>query len=385
MRMTRDQIEIGAAELSRLLEADEPVQVLDVRAPERLANGVVSPVPPDRYFNIRGSRLLAIGDPADVGLHPDRDTVVVCGHGNDSIRVAAWLNAAGLEARSLRGGIVDWMRLSVPRRLPAPPGFDEFVQFDRPGKAALGYLLVSGESAIAVDVSLYYQPWLDAAANAGANITAVADTHVHADYVSGGPHLALSLDVPWYLHPADMVYPYDGTPGVLPFTRIEEGGEIRVGKGRVGVLHTPGHTEGSVTLVAGDQAAMTGDFLFVDSVGRPDLTGRTEEWSELLWASAHRALTEWDGGQIVLPAHYALEEERNPDRTVAAEFGKLRESNDALRLAARHEEFVAWVVAHEAPAPDTYRKIKGINVGLISASPAETDVLEAGRNECAIA
>lgn len=384
MRVNRDRIEIGAAELSRRLEAGEPLRVLDVRAPERLANGVVSPVSPERYINIRGSRLLAIGDPAGVGLRPDDEIVVVCGKGNDSLRVAAWLTARGFDAKSLRGGIAGWMRLSVPRPLPAPPGFDELVQFDRPGKAALGYLLVSGGSAIAVDVSLYYQPWLDAAASAGAKITAVADTHVHADYISGGPRLARSLDVPWYLHPADMVYPYDGTPGVLPFTPIREGDEIRVGDGRVGVVHTPGHTEGSVTLVAGDRAAMTGDFLFVHSVGRPDLTGRTEEWSELLWASAHRVLTEWAGSRFVLPAHYAVESERNPDRTVAAELGRLRESNEAFRLAARHDEFVAWVISHEAPAPDAYRRIKAINVGLVTADPAEADVLEAGRNECAI-
>lgn len=138
-------------------------------------------------------------------------------------------------------------------------------------------------------------------------------------------------------------------------------------------------------MLAGDRAAMTGDFLFVESVGRPDLAGRTEEWSELLWASAHRALTQWPGSWNVLPAHYALEKEQNPDRTVAAELGELRESNEALRLAADHERFVSWVIEHEAPAPDAYPRIKAINVGLITVSPAEADVLEVGRNECAIA
>jgi len=384
MRLTRDQLEVVPDELARRLEKGDPIQVLDVRAPARLANGTVSPVPPDRYINIRGSELVALGDPAEAGLRQDSDIVVVCGHGSDSVRVAAWLTVAGYEAKSLRGGISGWMHLSIPRPFPAPPGFDRLIQFDRPGKAALGYLLVSGEDAIAVDVSLYFQPWLDEAARAGAKITAVADTHVHADYISGGPDLARSLNVPWYLHPADMVYPYDGTPGVLPFTSIREGDEIRVGDGRVEVLHTPGHTEGSVTFLAGDRAAMTGDFLFVESVGRPDLTGRTEEWSELLWASTHGALTEWDGSWFVLPAHYAREEERNPDRTVAAELGELRESNQALRLAADHEEFVAWVIAHEAPAPETYPKIKATNVGLVTVSQAEANILEAGRNECAI-
>jgi glyoxylase-like metal-dependent hydrolase (beta-lactamase superfamily II) len=384
MRLTRDQLEVGPEELARRLEAGEPVQVLDVRAPARLVNGTVSPVPPDRYINIRGSELVGFGDPAEAGLDQDTDVVVVCGHGNDSLRVAAWLTVAGYEAKSLRGGINEWMHLSLPRPLLAPPGFDHLIQFDRLGKAALGYLLISGDEAIAVDVSLYYQTWLDEAARAGARITAVADTHVHADYISGGPNLARSLGVPWYLHPADMVYPYDGTPGVIPFTSVGEGDEIQVGEGRLGVLHTPGHTEGSVTLLAGDRAAITGDFLFVESVGRPDLAGRTEEWSEQLWASTHRALTQWPGSWTVLPAHYSVERERNPDRTIAAEMGELRETNEALKLAADRERFVSWVIEHEAPAPETYPKIKAINVGLITPNPSEADLLEVGRNECAI-
>jgi glyoxylase-like metal-dependent hydrolase (beta-lactamase superfamily II) len=181
-----------------------------------------------------------------------------------------------------------------------------------------------------------------------------------------------------------MVYPYDGTPGVIPFTSVGEGDEIQVGEGRLGVLHTPGHTEGSVTLLAGDRAAMTGDFLFVESVGRPDLAGRTEEWSEHLWASTQRALTQWPGSWTVLPAHYSVERERNPDRTIAAEMGELRETNEALKLAADRERFVSWVIEHEAPAPDTYPKIKAINVGLITPNPSEADLLEVGRNECAI-
>ncbi|MCL7963425.1 MAG: MBL fold metallo-hydrolase [marine benthic group bacterium] len=385
MRLTRDQLEIAPAELARRLEEGDPLQVLDVRAPERLAAGVVSPVPPDRFINVRGSELVSMSEPAEVGLAPDEEVVVVCGRGNDSLRVAAWLTVAGYEARSLAGGITAWMHLSVPRYLPPPPGFDSLVQFDRPGKGALGYLLVSGDEALAVDVSLYPGPWLEEAERAGARITAVADTHVHADYISGGPDLAASLEVPWYLHPADMVYPYDGTPGILPFTALEDGQDLAVGAGTVRVIHTPGHTEGSMTFVAGPGAALTGDFLFVESVGRPDLAGRAEEWSRDLWASTHAALTEWDERWLVLPAHYAGESERCADRTVGRELGRLRESNAALRMAADREKFLYWVNTHTAPAPEAYPRIKAINVGLVEVGRAEADLLEAGKNECAIA
>ncbi|MEJ2481760.1 MAG: MBL fold metallo-hydrolase [Gemmatimonadota bacterium] len=384
MRLTRDQLEIAPDDLALRLEDGDPIQVLDVRAPDGLGVGVVSPVPPDRFINVRGSELVAMSDPAEVGLRIDQEVVVVCGRGNDSLRVAAWLTVAGYEARSLAGGIAAWMHLSLARYLPEPEGFERLIQFDRPGKGALGYLLVSGNEALAVDVSLYPGPWLREAERAGARITAVADTHVHADYISGGPDLAASLGVPWYLHPKDMVYPYDGTAGVLPFTPIEEGQDLAVGAGRVRVVHTPGHTEGSVTLVAGGEAALTGDFLFVESVGRPDLAGRAEEWSRELWSSTHAALTEWDERWLILPAHYSGESERCPDRSVGRELGRLRESNAALGLAADREEFLSWVNAHTAPAPEAYPRIKAVNVGLIEVGQAEADLLEAGRSECAI-
>jgi len=376
-------LEIAPAELAGKLERGEPIQLLDVRAPERVERGVVGPVPDGRFFNVRGSELLAGDDPESHGLDPALEVAVVCGHGNDSQRIAAWLAAKGFEAHSLAGGLNAWMRISVPRPLAPPEGFDRLVQFDRVGKGALGYLLVSGDEAAAIDVSRWTDAWERAAEEAGARITAVFDTHVHADYISGGPELANRLAVRWHLHPADMVWPYDGTPGRLAHAPLGEGLEVRVGRGTVRALHTPGHTEGSVTLVAGDGAAFTGDFLFVDSLGRPDLAGRTEAWSEDLWRSAERARGEWSADWVVLPAHYT-ERERNRDRSVARLLARLREENEALRRAADRDAFLAWVRESERPAPDSYRLIKAINVGLVEAAPDEADLLEAGRHECAL-
>ncbi|MFO7588292.1 MAG: MBL fold metallo-hydrolase [Gemmatimonadota bacterium] len=384
METRRTILEIAPAELARKLEGGDPVQLLDVRAPERVERGVVGPVPDERFFNVRGSRLLARDDPESEGLRPDREVAVVCGHGDDSFRIAAWLASKGYEARSLSGGVTAWMSLSVPRELSPPPGFDRLVQLDRVGKGALGFLLVSDGEAAAVDVSRWRDAWTRAAEEAGARITAVFDTHVHADYISGGPGLAERAAAPWYLHPADMVLPYDGTPGRLPFEPLEEGTEVRVGRGRIRALHTPGHTEGSVSLVAGDGAALTGDFLFIDSLGRPDLAGRMDEWSEQLWRSAESARTEWDPGWIVLPCHYASDAERNLDRSVGRPLEALRRDNEALRLAADREAFLAWVRGRERPAPEAYRLLKAINVGLAEAGPDEADLLETGRHECAL-
>jgi glyoxylase-like metal-dependent hydrolase (beta-lactamase superfamily II) len=211
----------------------------------------------------------------------------------------------------------------------------------------------------------------------------VADTHIHADYVSGAVSLAQRFGVPYYLHPADAVYPYDGTPGAIDFTEIGEGSAIDLAGTRIDVMHTPGHTEGSVTFLIENRVALTGDFLFVESIGRPDLGGKEEEWAGQLWESMARAIRSWSDGVAVYPAHYASEGERRMGRAVGIPFGNLLRENHILRIQDP-EVFLHHILSEKAPFPEAYRKIKAINVGLAPVADTEIDELEIGRNECAL-
>ena len=380
--------EIAAFDLAMRLESGETIRVLDVRAPERLAAGRVDPVPADRFHNVRGSQFVQLADPASaIGLDPADPVVVVCGHGNDSRVIAALLGQRGYEAWSLRGGVTAWMRMVIPRELDPPAGFDRLVQFDRIGKGALGYLLLAGGEALAIDPPRDWAPWAEAAAASGARVVGIADTHVHADYISGAPAMSRELGAPYYLHPADNVWPYDETPGRLEFEALADGTEISVGGRSVVAWHTPGHTEGSTTLLAGDPrdaaAALTGDFLFVDSIGRPDLAGRMDAWVGDLWRSLERARGQWGPGVRLLPAHYSGEGERNADRTVDREFGEARAGNSTLQIA-EEGVFRTWIESRVTTPPEAYPHIKAINVGLAEVTPQQADVLEAGKNECAV-
>jgi glyoxylase-like metal-dependent hydrolase (beta-lactamase superfamily II) len=375
--------EITPAELARALDEGEPVQVVDVRAPSRVTAGRIHQVPAARFHNIVGSQLITRTTLDAIGIDPRLPVAVVCGRGNDSRPLADHLARLGASARSLRGGMAAWMMHVVARDLAPPRSLDRFVQFDRLGKGALGYLIVSGGEALVVDPPRDSSEYVEAARQAGARIVAVADTHVHADYISGAPGLARRLGIPYYLHPADAVYPYDGTPGRLEFTPVEHGSEITVGRARIGVEHTPGHTEGSLTYVVDRAAMLTGDFVFVESVGRPDLAGRAEAWTKQLWASVESAKRGWPGEATICPAHYASDRERRADRTVAGRFGDLLAANPALRFTDE-AGFAAWVLGHEASFPDVYRQIKAVNVGLLDVGEASADELEVGRNECAL-
>ncbi|MGB3563792.1 MAG: MBL fold metallo-hydrolase [Thermoanaerobaculia bacterium] len=383
MKLFSSASEIGPVELAQGLESGEEIQILDVRAPFRLETGRIELAPDSHFYNITGSQMLEVRDLEQTPLDPQLPVAVVCGKGADSKKVALHLEKLGMAAQSLAGGMTAWMQMSIPRELETPPALDRFVQLDRVGKGSLGYLLISDGEALVVDPPRDYHVYLDLTREADASIVGVADTHVHADYISGGPRLSKELQVPYHLHPADAVYPYDGTPGQIDFEPLADGGELRVGRCTISIRHTPGHTEGSVSYLVDDQAALTGDFLFIESIGRPDLAGKTGEWTGQLWESLEAARRDWPRDAWICPAHYGSESERQPNRSVGERLGELPSRNRAFTITDRGK-FVDFVEGKKAAFPDAYRKIKAVNVGLLELSAAEADELEIGKNECAL-
>src|SRR4029079_19459795 len=134
--------------------------------------------------------------------------------------------------------------------------------------------------------------------------THVLDTHVHADHRSGGPMLAERVGAAYCLHRAADVRP--------PCVSLDDGEEIALGNARTRVLHTPGHTPESISLVVSDLRrgpapwfVCTGDTLFVGAVGRPDLPGQVEANAGELHASLHQKLLALPDPVEVYPAHFA--------------------------------------------------------------------------------
>ena len=146
-----------------------------------------------------------------------------------------------------------------------------------------------------------YPRILNTVAEEGWQVKCILLTHAHYDHTMGVPELRRQLPgVPVYVHPGDAEMP-------KPFFRIEEMGEltfyedgshVSVGDVDFEVLHTPGHTAGSVVLRAGD-TLFTGDTLFKGSMGRTDLPGGShEDMSRSL-----RRLGALEGDLKVLPGH----------------------------------------------------------------------------------
>jgi hydroxyacylglutathione hydrolase len=173
----------------------------------------------------------------------------------------------------------------------------------------------------------------------GLRLTHVIDTHVHADHRSGARRLAELTGARYCLHrSADVAF---------PFEPLDDGQEIELGNTRVRVLHTPGHTPESVSLLVTDLRrgpepwfVLTGDTLFSGAVGRPDLPGDARGNAALLHASLSSKLLGLPGELEVYPAHYSgsacgVGMSGKPSTTVAFE----KRWNPLLSLP--RDEFVA--------------------------------------------
>ncbi|MGH7606888.1 MAG: MBL fold metallo-hydrolase, partial [Gemmatimonadales bacterium] len=329
------------------------------------------------------SRIFALPSLEELRLDPAQPVAVICGHGNSSKQTTALLREHGYDAYSVAGGMAAWETVYVARRLSPTPSLTHVVQLDRVGKGALSYVLVSEGDAVVVDPGRHVARYEALLAELNVTAAAVVDTHLHADYLSGAREAAERWAVPYFLHADDAISPYDGTPGRIAYQPLADGDTIAFGRATLRAVHVPGHTLGSVALMADDGLVCTGDFIFVQSLGRPDLAGRTASWAKLLWQSLERARRAWPGDFMVLPAHYGGEVERRADRTVAARFDVICATNAAVAIQDERA-FLEWISAHETPPPDAYRAIKEANLGLAELTESEAAVLESGPNQCAV-
>lgn len=375
--------QIPADELALRLDRGEPVQVLDVRAPDRVAAARVTFGQGLDFRAMPNSTLFALPSLDPLGFDPARPVAVICGHGNSSKHTTAFLRERGYEAFSVTGGMAAWETVYVARRLSPTPSLEHVVQLDRVGKGALSYVLVSDGDAVVVDPGRHLDRYDALLAELGATPAAVVDSHMHADYLSGARGAAARWQVPYFVHADDAVSPYDGTPGRLTYQPLTGGDTIAFGRATLRAVHVPGHTLGSCALLADDGLVFTGDFLFVQSVGRPDLGGQAAAWAKLLWHSLERVRHAWPGDLLVLPAHYASEGERRADRAVAARFDVIAATNPAA-VIQDEGAFLQWVAQHQTTPPAAYRTIKVANLGLVEVSDADAEVLESGPNQCAV-
>ncbi len=231
------------------------------------------------------------------------------------------------------------------------------------------------KEAVVVDPGRRIEPYLEMAEREGVKITAVAETHIHADYVSGARELADRVGAKLYVSdagPDDWKYEYVGD---YAHQLLTDGDTFKIGNIEFKTLHTPGHTPESISFLLTDRGGgastpmgiFTGDFIFVGSIGRPDLleeaagmTDTAEPGARELFKSMKR-FRELPDHLQVWPAHGAGSACGKglgaiPSSTVGYE--KLY--NPALQYEDE-EEFVKYILADQPEAPKYFAVMKRVN------------------------
>jgi glyoxylase-like metal-dependent hydrolase (beta-lactamase superfamily II) len=365
--MTADRISVR--ELQGLLAAGQPVTVLDVRSPSDVDWEIPGSIHVDAYDDLQSGRL---GPLAVLDLPPG-PVVTVCGVGRTAAIATRLLRVNGVEALTLDGGMRSWS-LAWNTAQTTISGC-QVVQVRRTGKGCLSYIVESQSKAIVIDPSVDPEVYVRLLSERGWRLVAVADTHIHADHLSRSRQLA-------HLEGATLVLPTQDR-AQYPFRPVADGDRIVFGSTALVAMRTPGHTAESTTYLLFNTAAFTGDTLFLNSVGRPDLESGTRQErasrARLLHMSVSRLLQLPEATQV-FPGHVS---EAIPfdGRMLGTTVGTIR---DTVALARLEEAaFVQAVLARIPPNPPNHSRIVEFNErGELPGDPSE---LEAGANRCAIA
>jgi glyoxylase-like metal-dependent hydrolase (beta-lactamase superfamily II)/rhodanese-related sulfurtransferase len=365
-------------------DGGEAILLLDVRNDEEVKAWKIEALRPIETVYVPYFDFIEDEAGSVAKVPPGRDIVVLCAQGGSSEMVAGMLIDAGATARNVRGGMVAYGEYLEPAAVPleaAEASRFAIWQVNRRGKGCLSYVVASNGEAVVVD-PMKNIDWFEAfAAQHGWRITRVLDTHIHADHVSGGPALAAKLGVPYSVSAGE------GFELRQPVTPLDDGQVLLVGGPagvtiEVQVMRTPGHTPGSTSYLVGGRYCLTGDTVFVSSVGRPDLGGHVEEWGQMLFTTLTERLAPLPDEVLVLPAHYAGVQEIGAHGIVSGRLGTLRRTVPELQFRSAGE-FVASVRAAVKDPPASYAEIIKVNLGVSSAPIDKITEWELGKNECA--
>ena len=245
-----------------------------------------------------------------------------------------------------------------------------FRQFVDDDLGCASYLIgdPTGGEAVVVDPAYAIEQYLEAAADEGARIVGVLETHTHADHVSGHGRFALEHDVPVSINPlAEPEY---------PFQPVDDGDVLHIGGVSVRVIHTPGHRPEHCAFVVDERLVLTGDSLFVGDAARPDLAIDAREGAEGLFGSLHR-LTQLPDSYEVYPGHVAgslCGASMSPahSSTIGAE----KRTNTALAYGDA-QAFINQSASLSTPRPPTTALVVALNKGPFIGAPAAFQRLDA--------
>ena len=241
-----------------------------------------------------------------------------------------------------------------------------FKQFYLNCLAHASYLIGSDGEAAVVDPQRDVDQYIEEAAAENLKIKYILETHLHADFVSGHRELAARTG-------AQIIFG-EKAKATIPHQAVTDGDELVIGKVKLRILETPGHTPEGISVLVIDsevsdqpQKVLTGDTLFIGDVGRPDLAGAKgytkEMMAAMMYDSLHEKLLRLDDATEVYPAHGAGSMcGKNLSTETSSTIGEQRKFNYALQPMTK-DEFVRVMTADLPEAPAYFSKDAEINRG----------------------
>ncbi|MGH2647281.1 MAG: MBL fold metallo-hydrolase [Ginsengibacter sp.] len=369
--MKSKELSVNTDQLRSWLENNENVVVLDVRPKEQREEWKI---PCSIYVDAYQG--LNVHDPSvlDEVTIPENSTVVtVCAAGRTSNIAANVLRKKGIDAYSLEGGMKAWSMAWNKAEIKLPNDID-LIQVRRTGKGCLSYVIASKGLALVIDPSLDVEDYESILKERRLQLKYVLETHIHADHLSRARLLAEKTNAELFLPEKSKVH--------FSFTTLKDGDCLTLADINLQVLYTPGHTLDSSSFLINDTALLTGDTLFINSVGRPDLkadTDTTKEKARLLYHSLQKILSLKDD-ILVLPAHTSQPVEFD-NNMIRASLGDIKKSVSILQLD--EESFITDLIQRIPPTPPNYLIIakKNLEGDFKDINPID---LEAGANRCAV-
>ncbi len=245
-------------------------------------------------------------------------------------------------------------------------------QFFIEGLGCASYLIGDERTntAAVIDPDRSVQKYLDAATGRGLKITHILETHLHADHVSGNTELVARLARDETARTDATIFLPEGADAKFPHVDLREGETLTLGNLQFQILHTPGHTPESMTLLISDATrgeepalALTGDTLFVGDVGRPDLVGAdaARKLAGAMYHSLHKKIFPLADGLIVYPGHGAGSLcGRAMGAMRVSTIGYERHTNPALAPRTR-DEFIEFNTTNLPEQPANNKRIKAMN------------------------
>lgn len=367
-----------AEQLTKKIINKEPLFLLDVRNESDVQDWKIEGKAVE-YLNVPYFELLDGVEDMVENIPDDLDVLVVCAKEGSSIMVAEMLSEAGRTVHYLQGGMKAWSEHLEPVKIGDLTGGGELYQFVRMGKGCLSYMIMSNGEAAIIDAARMTEVYTQFAKKHQVTVTHVFDTHLHADHISGGKKLSEQTGAIYWLPPKD------AEEVTFDYKHLEEGQRVTIGATEIEIhaLYSPGHTIGSTSFIVDGRYLLSGDILFIDSIGRPDLAGMAEDWVGDLRETLYTRYTALSAELIVLPAHFMIVDELNEDGSVWKELGALFEENHGLNI--EDEDVFRQMVTQHLPAqPNAYQDIRSTNMGKLHPDEEAQRDMEIGPNRCAI-